>query len=152
MPVLIDGNNLLHRLPAARASRTEARRLVLEACRRQRMRVTLVFDGPPPQGTPQSEPLGALTVHYSGPETADDLIVRTLPSGGRARGWVVVTDDRGLAARARQHGAEVRAVGEWLGRMRSQPLPRPRTEPKLSSREVSDWQDYFSRGDGEQTD
>jgi hypothetical protein len=53
MPLIIDGNNLLHSLPREEQNRSEVRRQVLETVRQQRVRVTVVFDGPPPSGTPE---------------------------------------------------------------------------------------------------
>jgi len=144
MPLLVDGNNLLHGLNLGRSSRTAVRRLVLDACRHERRRVTVVFDGPPPGGAPSRESLGAVTVVYSGAAAADDVIVRQLPAGREARDWVVVTDDRGLQRRARERGAEVRSLADW----RRHRLARPRRqapESKLSSREVAEWEDYFRR-------
>jgi len=149
MPILIDGNNLLHSLPREQTRRSDVRRLVLEACRRERMKVTLVFDGPPPAGTPSRELLGSVTVVYSESAAADDVILRHIPAGSTARDWVVVTDDRGLAERVRQRGAQVRSVADWQQPRRS----RTRVsvwQPKLSSREVAEWEEFFSADtDGE---
>jgi predicted RNA-binding protein with PIN domain len=152
MPVLIDGNNLLHRLAPAAHSRADVRRLVLDVCRHRTTRITVVFDGPPPSGSPSDELLGSVTIVYSGAEEADAVIVRKLPAGRRARNWLVVTDDRELAARVRQRGAEVRRVRDWLDRRQQPPRRRTRAEPKLSSREVAEWQEYFARGDGERSE
>jgi predicted RNA-binding protein with PIN domain len=143
MPILIDGNNLLHSLPREQAHRGDVRRLVLDACRRERMSVTVVFDGPPPTGTPSHELLGAVTIVYSGSATADDVILRHLATGASAREWVVVTDDRGLARRVRQQGAEVRSIAEWQRPRRARPR-RPEWQPKLSSHEVAEWEEFFS--------
>jgi predicted RNA-binding protein with PIN domain len=148
MPVLLDGNNLLHRLPARNRNREELRRLVLESCRHERMTVIVVFDGPPPAGAPPRESLGAVSVVYAGSETADDVIIRSLPGGRAARNWVVVTDDRALQERARQRHAQVRSVAEW-SRKKPGPPSRSRTEPKLSSHEVAEWEEYFTSGDEE---
>jgi hypothetical protein len=52
MPLLLDGNNLLHRIPGPPRSRAEVRRLVLEVTRHERLAVVVVFDGPPPAGSP----------------------------------------------------------------------------------------------------
>lgn len=145
MPILIDGNNLLHRLTPGAVSRARVRQLVLEACRRERMQVVVVFDGPPPSGTPDREHLGRVEVVYSGAESADQTIVRRIGGARPARGWVVVTDDRGLAARARDRGAEVRGLDQWLARRlppRRGATPEP--APKLSSREIAEWQQLFS--------
>jgi hypothetical protein len=148
MPILIDGNNLLHNLRNGASSRAEVRRLVLDACRGERMRVTVVFDGPPPAGVPDHEALGSVTVLYSGSLSADDVIIRSLPDGRRARDWVVVTDDRDLGERAKGRGAQVRPVSQWRSR-RPSSVRRPSLEPKLSSREVADWERYFEQGQEE---
>lgn len=145
MPLLIDGNNLMHRLPQRHTCRSDVRRHVLDACRSERMRVTVVFDGPPPAGTPARELLGSVTVVYSGSATADDVILGHLPTGASAQDWVVVTDDRGLAERARQRGAHVRSVGDWQRPRRGRPHS-PTRQPKLSSREVAEWEAFFSGG------
>ena len=144
MPILIDGNNLMHRLAQGERSRAEVRRLTLERARRERMRVVLVFDGPPPAGTPQREELGVLTVLYSGSASADERIAST--AAGRT--WVVVTDDRALAARVRQVGAEVRTVAAWLAQGSTAAVaPRRVTvEPRLSSRAVAEWEAFFQSG------
>jgi len=146
MPILLDGNNLLHQLPRGARSRHEVRKLVLESVRHERMAVTVVFDGPPPTGSPPEEALGAVTVVYGGAVSADDVIIGRLPTDRTARQWVVVTDDRGLADRARQRGAAVRRLAEWHLKRRSAPK-RVRAESKLSSHEVAEWETYFGGTD-----
>jgi len=146
MPIFVDGNNLLYRLPAGSRSRADVRRMVLEATRHERMAVVVVFDGPPPAGSPSEESLGSVTVVYSGATKADDVVIRRLPTGRDASQWVVVTDDRGLADRARRRGAAVRGLAEWQRRRRAMPK-RIAREEKLSSREVREWEEFFS-GDG----
>ena len=146
MPVVIDGNNLLHRLPSRARSRGDVRRQVLDTVRSEGLSITVVFDGPPPQGSPAIEHLGRVTVRYSGPASADDVILKLIPDGGAAAQWVVVTDDRGLRDRARRRGAGVRSLAEW--RNRRPPPPREGVrEPRLSSREIADWEAYFSGND-----
>jgi hypothetical protein len=147
MPILIDGNNLLHRLPRADRSRAAVRREVLEATRYETMSVTVVFDGPAPSGAPERESLGRVTVVYAGGRSADDVIVAMIPTGGRAKQWSVITDDRGLADRARAAGASTRRLAAWRGRRRPPQPRRPRVEPKLSSRDIADWEAFFSDRD-----
>jgi len=144
MPLIIDGNNLLHSLPREERNRSEVRRQVLETVRQQRVRVTVVFDGPPPSGTPELEHLGGVTVRYSGNRTADKVILDLLGTKNAAD-WVVISDDRELRHQARERGAGVRSLGEWKGR-RSTPGRRAGREPKLSSHEVAEWESYFSGG------
>ena len=143
MPIIIDGNNLLHSLAKHDRSRDAVRRNVLDAVRHEGVSLILVFDGPPPAGSPEREHLGRVSVRYSGSESADDVIIGFLPTGRRASQWVVVTDDRGLRDRVRDRGAQVRSLSEW--RSRKPRVPRRQAwEPKLSSNEIADWENFFS--------
>jgi len=146
MPVIIDGNNLLHSLPSQEQNRHSVRRRALDSVRDGGMSLTLVFDGPPPVGSPDPEHLGRLTIRYSGSSSADDLILRLLPGSGGASQWVVITDDRALRDRVRDQGAQVRTLGEWQSR-RPRKQRRVSREPKLSSREVADWETFFASRD-----
>lgn len=144
MPILLDGNNLLHRMPKSQRRRSAVRKQVLETTRHETMSVTVVFDGPPPDGAPARENLGRVTVVYAGSRSADDVIVNMLPDGPAAKQYTVITDDRGLADRVRDRRAKVRPLAEWQGR-RKQKAPRRSTfESKLSSHDVQDWEDFFS--------
>jgi uncharacterized protein YaiI (UPF0178 family) len=146
MPLLIDGNNLLFRLPTDQRSRSAVRKQVLDLTRHEAILVTVVFDGPPPAGVPVRESLGKTTVVYAGSQTADDVIIGMLPDGPAARQWSVITDDRGLADRVRARGAGVRRLAEWQGRKKQKPRPS-KFESKLSSRDIADWEDFFAKGD-----
>ena len=151
MPLLIDGNNLLHSLPRSERSRADVRHLVLEKVRHERLQVTVVFDGPSPDGSPNVEHLGRVTVRYSDSSSADDVILRVLPSGSRASQWAVVTDDRELGNRVRDRGGRVLSLGEWQSR-KPKPPRRPTHEPKLSSHDIADWEEFFSGGAQEDPD
>ena len=149
MPVIIDGNNLLHSLPRHAQDRSWVRQQALDAVRDHAMRLTVVFDGPPPDGSPEVENLGRVTVRYAGPSSADDVIVSLIPQGGQAAHWTIVTDDRTLRDRARERGAQARTLAEWRSRRSRRPR-RPQHEAKLSASEIAAWEAYFSTGkDGE---
>jgi len=150
MPLILDGNNLLHSLPRGLRSREEVRRQVLEVVRQQALSVTVVFDGPPPDPSPEVERLGRVTIRYSGREAADDAILALLPVRATNQ-WVVVTDDRELRERAQSKGARVRSLAEWAARRKS-PRRIVDHEPRLSSRDVADWEAYFSKGTGRHED
>ncbi len=143
MPVVIDGNNLLHSLPRDQRSRASVRHAALELVRNEGVRITVVFDGSPPPGTPEVEHLGRVCVRYSGPTTADDVILGLLPPRGSASEWIVVTDDRELRERVRERGAALRKLSEWSARKARAPR-HPVREAKLSPHEIEDWEDYFS--------
>ena len=143
MPVIIDGNNLLHSLPSGEQNRDSVRRRALDTVRHGGM--MLAPGGPriKHQNYPDPEHLGRLTIRYSGASSADDLILRLLPKSGRASEWVVITDDRALRGRVSEQGAQVRTLREWQSRRPRKPR-RISREPKLSSREVADWEIFFS--------
>lgn len=144
MPVLVDGNNLMHSLPGGDRTRAAVRRRTLELVRNEKMSVTVVFDGPAPSGAPAREHLGRTTVVYSGAERADDVIVRSLPSSPAVREWVVVTDDRALGDRARRRGAQVRRLADWLGKLATSAGAGKHDDSPLSADEIADWEAYFS--------
>jgi hypothetical protein len=145
MPIAVDGNNLLHSLPPSQRTRADVRRRALEVVRNETVQVFVVFDGPPPQGSPVIEHLGRVTVRYSGAAAADDVILELIPDGRSASQWVVVTDDRALGVRARGKGAGVRTLAEW--RSRRPPSRRADLQPRLSSNEIAEWEQYFSARD-----
>jgi len=149
MPILIDGNNLLHRLPKSQRSRADVRTQVLEITRRETLSVIVVFDGPPPTGAPARESLGNVTVVYAGSRTADDVIVSMLPGGAETKQFSVVTDDRVLADRVRERGAKVRRLAEWQGRRTQKPRPS-KFESKLSSHDIADWESFFANRESDE--
>jgi len=142
VPVLVDGNNAAHHLPGVRGDRGALRRRVLELARRSRITVAVVFDGPPPAGTPAVERLGAVTIRYAGGRSADDVIVAGLPRGAAARQWTVVTDDRGLAARVCAAGARVEPVAAFFARTASSGGRAEKPE-RPSEAEIAEWLDLF---------
>jgi len=147
MPIVIDGNNLLHSLPPDQRSREAVRQRVLDQSRREKISVTVVFDGPPPDGAPSVEHLGSVTILYSGKTSADDLIINRLPSGSAARSWSVVTNDRGLGARVRERGASIRTLAQWTGRRGAKVHPgKPRPKPPLRAKEVEQWEKAVNEG------
>lgn len=145
VPILVDGNNLMYTLSGDAGDRAEVRRLTLDLTRRERVSVTVVFDGPPPEGCPSRERLGAVTVVYSGRASADDVIIRTLPRPPHARDWVVVTDDHGLTERARRAGARTRGLAEWRAKLRPSSRLGKKQNRELSASEIERWEAYFER-------
>ncbi len=99
--VIIDGNNLLHTLrehaPIAAVGRETMVRLIERWGRMSRREVTLIFDGPAPRGGlgEQLSPQG-LTVRFSAPKTADDLIVATIRDEKDPTRLRVVTSDKAI--------------------------------------------------------
>ena len=121
MRILVDGYNVIRRLPELRAveraeglaAGREALCAHLRAYRRARGHaITVVFDGA--GGTGASS--GGLTVRFSrAGETADAVIARLLEAGGS--GAVVVSSDTAVAAAARRAGAAAVTAEEFGARL-----------------------------------
>jgi YacP-like NYN domain len=134
MPWLIDGSNVLGAMRVDRQGEEGKRglvRLLAGFARAKRTRVTCIFDGPEPPSFARH--LGSVTVAFSGPRSADELIAERAANG---RGWNVVTNDRGLAARVRRRDVEVVAPNVFIRQME---------EAASGEESVSDdWDAYFS--------
>lgn len=134
MPWLIDGSNLLGALGADRHDDESKRALVRKLgsfARAARTRVTCVFDGEEPPSF--AKQLGAITVAFSGPRQADDLIA---DRAARAKGWRVVTSDRALAARIQRRGVEVTTAPAFLRELEQSTSAEPPQE--------RDWAEWFA--------
>ncbi|MGZ8781105.1 MAG: NYN domain-containing protein [Thermoanaerobaculia bacterium] len=134
MPWLIDGSNVLGAMRVDRHGEEGKRgliRLLAGFARAKKTRVTCIFDGPEPPSFAKS--LGAVSVVFSGPRSADDLIVERAASG---RGWSVVTSDRGLAARVQRRQVEIVAPAAFIRAMEE--------APSGEESAGGDWDAYFS--------
>ena len=77
--------------------------------------VAVVFDG-----RPFEVDAGPVEVSFAptrGPNAADDEIARRVAADPDPGSLVVVTSDRGLADRVREHGAEVMSAGAFRRRL-----------------------------------
>ncbi len=115
--LLIDGNNLLHRV--AGSVDPSAQRLLLARLRGAipaALATVLMLDGHADSGTNRSEKVGrGLEIRHSGSISADDAILRLIDKyapSDRA-GITVVSDDRALTDRARHRGAHTQKLA-WL--------------------------------------
>jgi predicted RNA-binding protein with PIN domain len=143
MPYAIDGNNLIGAVSrVSRPSEQQRKELVAAVgafLRATRARATIVFDGASETGRLR-EHLGSLTVVYA--RSADDAIVAMLRGARSAKDWIVVTDDRELADRARELGARREATAGFLPRLRrAEPGPGSERAPAV---DIADWEAYFA--------
>ncbi|MFN8621270.1 MAG: hypothetical protein U0869_11045 [Chloroflexota bacterium] len=121
--VLIDGDNLLHRV---RGGRDEgAIRWLLPRLREWRpdgVRIVLMLDGHPEPGESfRRQVVTGIESHYSGNVDADTALIKLLssrPYEDRIR-TVLVTDDRQLSDRARHVHAFVRRLDWFVGQLAS---------------------------------
>jgi predicted RNA-binding protein with PIN domain len=105
VPWLIDGSNVVgawgRDVRDDQAKRDLVRALATFA-RARKTRVSCVFDGLPPASFPSH--LGSVTVSFSAPRSADDVIIERTAHG---HGWNVVTADQALAQRIRRRAVSI---------------------------------------------
>ena len=143
--ILVDAHNLLHQDPRlGRLVRrdVEAARRELERTLGARDDVILFYDGGP-GGVAEARRRAGVRVDFSGGGEADDRILAWLrANAGR---HVVISDDRGLAARARALGAAVAPTRGFLAH--AAPAAAP-DKPEPTADEVAFWLAIFEgRGD-----
>jgi rRNA-processing protein FCF1 len=115
--LLIDGNNLLHRV-SGNVEDGSIRLLLarLNAAIPSNVATIVMLDGHPASGTDRRQRIRrGLDVHHAGSLSADDAllnIVRDMSIHDRAAAFLV-TDDRGLSEKARRLGARTQRLA-WL--------------------------------------
>lgn len=139
MPVLIDGNNLLHAAQKAEAdSHLVGRSMLCDTLgrwvARRSVAVHVVFDGPAPPA-PLAVQIGHpnIQVTYSGAGvSADSVVINILESHSAARRLTVVSTDREIVRVAkRRRATPMRSEEFWaaLKRDNARPTP-PAAEPE----------------------
>lgn len=162
--VIIDGNNLLHAMrehaPIAAVGRETMVRLIERWSRGSGSAVTVVFDGPAPRGglSKQLSPDG-LTVRFSAPATADDVIVAAIGDEKDPTRLRVITSDTAI-----RHAAGYRKcrctdsasfIEELFPDQSPREAPRPLSPEKptdVAPQDAEWWKNTFGGGDDEPFD
>jgi predicted RNA-binding protein with PIN domain len=150
MPVLIDGHNLIGRLPdISLGDPDDEVRLVarLQAyAGRTGKRVTVVFDRGLPGGRSRALSRGRVEVVFAPTgRNADMLLMERIRRARNPRGLTVVTSDREVIATARDRGARVVRAEEFVGELEPSPAPQGTGKPDahLSPEQVEEWLELF---------
>jgi predicted RNA-binding protein with PIN domain len=151
MPYLIDGHNLIGRLPDFSLSDPDDEAKLMGRlqvwCARRRVSATVFFDQGA-AGLPSSAQFGRLTVRFvRPPQTADTGIAAFLARHGRgASQWIVVSSDGAVRGSSRRLGARTLLSEEFAtgltgggGEAGDEKPDRP------SPKEISDWLKLFGR-------
>lgn len=157
MPYLIDGHNLIPRLPGMHLADLddEARliEMLQEFCRLQRKQAEVFFDNAPPGGA-RLRSFGLVMARFVRQgRTADQAIYERLERLGRAaRNWTVVSSDRAVQASARARQAQVLPseafAGLLLAALEASPGdPGEQDSLAMSAGELDDWMNLFGAGD-----
>jgi uncharacterized protein len=159
MPYIIDGHNLIPKLPGLQLSDLDDEQklveLLQEFCRRERKQVEVYFDNASPAG-PHTQNFGAVRARFVRQgDTADAAIqARLIRLGRSARNWIVVSSDAQVQAAARQaraHYLSAEAFAERLDQAFRDRQPESGREapPGLSDDELQEWLLLFGDSDEE---
>jgi len=155
MPVLIDGHNLIGRLPDLRLDDPDDEaKLVLRLrtyCARRRKRVTVVFDRGLPGGRSRElSGAGVEVIFASAGHTADGILCERIRGAPDPRGLTVVTSDHRVIAAARARGVRVMRSEEFAARLKAQSKVEEvdmergaARDTYLSPEEVEEWLRVF---------
>jgi len=134
MPLLIDGNNLMHALRGAGADvGREGLCRLLAAFAGGRQRVRVVFDGPaPPAGLAEQIDRDGIAVEYAGRSSADDVLIDAIAADTAPRRLTVVSTDRVIRRAGRRRRCTIARsedFAETLLRALEDRPPRRPAEP-----------------------
>lgn len=153
MPILIDGHNLIGKLPDIRLDDPDDEaKLVVRLrtyCARTNKRVTVAFDHGLPGGPSRELSGGGVKVIFAvAGRTADGILCERIRRARDPRGLTVVTSDHQIVAAAQARGARVVRSEEFAVQ-----LDTPRTvetleterDVSLSEDEVNEWLGIFGK-------
>ncbi len=160
MPYLIDGHNLIPKIPGLNLQSLDDEeqllQLLQEFCRSQRKEVEVFFDNAPPGGV-RGRNFGLLSARFVRQgSTADQAIAERLRRLGRlARNWTVVSSDAAVQRAAR--AAQARPMpSEDFARLMAAALDeqaagrREDRQAGVKEDELEDWLKLFGDQDEEQ--
>ena len=152
MPFIIDGHNLIPKIPGLHLSEIDDEmrlvEMLQEYCRLTRKQVEVFFDNAPP-GQPRARNFGSVIARFVRSEQTADLAIRDKLRrlGGEARNWTVVSSDHQVQAAARAARAAVVPAEIFSRQMRevldSSPKISEAVDKRLSTEEVDDWMKIF---------
>ncbi len=155
MKWLIDGHNLIGRMPNLRLDDPDDEEKLLGYLRRYRARtghtLTIVFDAGPGYHPPKTQKRGGITVQFVSPgQTADQALIRRIRKVKNPQAVMVVTSDREVAQVARQAGLRVTPSPEFAQQLLPSDSPiesdeEKRANIKLSADEVDEWLALFNQ-------
>lgn len=154
MPILVDGHNLIGRLPAISLQDPDDEEKLVRLLRSYRARtgkaITVVFDPGSTFSLSQGRRSGGIEVVFAPHgSSADRVIVRRVQRSRDPRGWLVVTSDRDLAQEVAQRGARVRGADEFAEELDSpEEMPAEWKDAPPSSGDVDSWLVLFNNREG----
>jgi predicted RNA-binding protein with PIN domain len=155
MPLLIDGHNLIGRLPDLDLDDPDDEAKLVARLRtysaRTGKRLTVVFDHGLPGGWSRELSGGGVKVVFaSAGHTADGILHERIRRSRNPRGMTIVTSDRQIIASAQAKGTRIVRSEEFAARLKAPPTSKTQTEEDihLSPEEVEEWLAVFNEGTG----
>ena len=129
MPLLIDGHNLIAKLPGISLDDPHDEAKLVERLRSYRARtgkrIVVVFDSGVPAGWSADLSGGGITVIFAAPgRPADRIIVERISHARNPRGLVVVSSDHEVTTVAEERGARVMSAEKLLDQSAWPKMPR----------------------------
>jgi len=150
MPLLIDGHNLIGRMPDLDLEDPEDEAVLVQRvrqyCWRHRRRATIVFDAGLPGGhsfclsSPEVE-----VVFASGGHTADDLLRQRIRRAQDPAGLIVISSDHSVQAVARARGARVVPADAFAAELTSPKGVHEDTGKPQSPGDLEEWLRLFGQ-------
>jgi predicted RNA-binding protein with PIN domain len=149
MPYIIDGHNLIGKIPGLRLDdlddEQELIQILQDYCQQANKEAEVYFDRSA-SGHARANVHGRVTARFvrSG-ETADQAIARHLKRlGNAAANWTVVSSDREVQAAAKRARARLIASEDFSRDLAVSPEGEDRSDsPKVSKDEIDEWLDLF---------
>jgi predicted RNA-binding protein with PIN domain len=158
MPYLIDGHNLIPKLPGISLKEIDDEmrlvQLLQEFCRVRQKHAEVFFDNAPPGGT-KPRTFGRVVARFVRQgRTADQAIREKLSRlGGEARNWTVVSSDREVQASARAARAKIMPAENFALQLEEflteGSADNSEQAGGLSSQAVDEWMEFFGIDDAE---
>lgn len=158
MPYLIDGHNLIPKIPglSLEAADDEIQLITLlqDFCRQQRKNAEVFFDKAPPSQV-RKQRFGRITAHFVRQDISADLAIqnRLTELAGEAQNWTVVSSDRAVQSSARRARAQVLSSEALAKQLRSSSSGQQFharnsfageiSEPVSSEEDIEEWLKLF---------
>jgi predicted RNA-binding protein with PIN domain len=152
MPYLIDGHNLIGKLPDISLDDPNDEALLVQKLTgfvvRTQQKCVVVFDHGIPGGVSKMSTYGVQVVFASAHSNADNVIIDRIAKTKNPKQWIVVSEDNRVLSAAKRHTMQTLKSTQFA-RMIDRPPPPPKPgldvaeDVHLSEDEVNEWLDLF---------
>ena len=151
MPLLIDGHNLIARMPdidlADADDEAELVRRLRQYCRRQRRRATVVFDAGLPGGRDPGLSGACVEVVFASIHSDADAVLRQrIHQAPDPRGLLVVSSDRAVQDAARRRGARIVPAEDMVKELSADDPSDAEDEKPVPNEGTDEWLRLFEEG------